>query len=59
MGRLARQYQERARMAMAALAVVAGVVVWMMIATFIIVLIFRGAIFYRDIIFDMSKPGQR
>jgi len=59
MGRLARQYQERARMAMAALAVVAGVVVWMMIAAFIIVLIFRGAIFYRDIIFDMSKPGQR
>jgi type IV pilus assembly protein PilC len=41
MGTLARQYQDRARIAMAALAVVAGVAVMMMIAGLIIAMIFR------------------
>ena len=41
MENLARQYRERARMALSALAVVAGVGVFVMIAAFIIVLIFR------------------
>jgi type II secretory pathway component PulF len=38
---LARQYRERARMALGALAVLAGVAVGVMIAAFIVVLIFR------------------
>ena len=50
MGRLAKQYQEQAQAAMAALAVVAGWAVWAVIAAFIIVMIFRGAFFYRDTI---------
>jgi type II secretory pathway component PulF len=41
MGLLARQYQERARMALAALAVIAGVVVWASVAALIVVLILR------------------
>jgi type II secretory pathway component PulF len=41
MDTLARQYRERARMALSALAVIAGVGVLVMIAAFIIVLIFR------------------
>jgi type IV pilus assembly protein PilC len=41
MGRLARQYQEQARAAMAALAVLAGVGVWIVIAALIITMIFR------------------
>ena len=57
MGLLARQYQDRARMAMAALAVVAGVAVWALVATFIIVMIFHIAFFYRDTIMDLAKPG--
>jgi len=41
MGLLAKQYQDRARMAMAALAVVAGVAVMLLIAGLIIAMIFR------------------
>jgi type IV pilus assembly protein PilC len=41
MGTLARQYQDRARMAMTALAVVAGVAVMLLIAGLIIAMIFR------------------
>ena len=41
MGILAKQYQDRARMAMTALAVVAGVGVMMLIAGLIIAMIFR------------------
>jgi type II secretory pathway component PulF len=58
MGILAKQYQERARMAMKTLAYAAGFAVWAIIAAIIIVLIFRGAIFYRNTIIDMSRPGQ-
>jgi len=41
MGHLAQQYQDRAKMAMAALAVVAGIAVVLVIAAIIITLIFR------------------
>ena len=41
MEKLARQYQEQARMALIALAVIAGVGVFVIVAAFIIVLIFR------------------
>ena len=58
MGILAKQYQDRARMAMAAVATLAGFVVWAVIAAFIIVLIIRIACFYRDTIMDLAKPGQ-
>jgi type II secretory pathway component PulF len=43
MGRLATQYQERARIAMAAVAVIAGVAVVVVVAAIIITLIFRIA----------------
>ena len=56
MGLLARQYQERAKMALAALAVVAGWVVWAAIAAVIIVLIFRLFSFYLGAIYDAMKP---
>jgi type IV pilus assembly protein PilC len=46
MGRLARQYQERARLALATLALVAGWAVWAIIAAIIIALIFRLFSFY-------------
>jgi type IV pilus assembly protein PilC len=59
MGLLAKQYQDRARMAMSALAVAAGFAVWAMIAALIIVLIFRGAFFYRNMIMDLSNPHAR
>ncbi len=52
MGVLAKQYQERARMAMAALAIAAGWIVWAVIAAFIIVLIFRVASFYVNTIYS-------
>jgi type II secretory pathway component PulF len=58
MGILAKQYQDRARLAMAALATIAGFVVWAVIAAFIITLIIRIACFYRDTIMDLAKPGQ-
>jgi type II secretory pathway component PulF len=41
MGRLARLYQEQARLAVKALTIIAGWVIWMGIATFIIIMIFR------------------
>ena len=50
MGRLARQYQERARMAMAAMAVAAGWAVWALVATLIVALIFRIASIYLNAI---------
>jgi type IV pilus assembly protein PilC len=46
MGRLARQYQERARLALATLSLVAGWAVWACIAAIIIALIFRLFGFY-------------
>ena len=56
MGILAKQYQDRARMAMAALAILAGFAVWAVIAAFIIVLIFRVFSFYTNAIYDAMKP---
>jgi len=46
MGHLARQFQERARAALAALTLLAGWVVWAMIAAMIVLLIFRIFSFY-------------
>ncbi|MCA9271385.1 MAG: type II secretion system F family protein [Planctomycetales bacterium] len=46
MERLSRLYEERAKAALAALAIVAGFLVWGLVALFIIVLIFRFALFY-------------
>ena len=54
MGRLAGQYQERARMAMMLLAGAAGWAVWALVAAFIIVLIFRIALFYIGILTDLT-----
>lgn len=46
MAHLSRQYEDRAKAALAALAVLAGFLVWGLVAAFIIVLIFRFAMFY-------------
>ncbi|MBN1393854.1 MAG: type II secretion system F family protein [Pirellulales bacterium] len=46
MGILSRQYQERARMALAALTVLAGWAVWGLVAAMIILMIFRLFSFY-------------
>lgn len=56
MGMLARQYQERAKMAMTLLAGAAGLAVWALVAAFIIVLIFRMAFFYVGQIYDAMPP---
>ncbi len=55
MARLSRQYQERARMALAALTTVAGFAVWGVIAAIIIFLIFRLFSFYIGTINDALK----
>lgn len=46
MALLSRQYQDRARAALATLTTLGGVAVWMLVAAMIIVLIFRLALFY-------------
>ncbi len=46
MGRLSGEYQDRARTALATLTKLAGVAVWVLIASIIIALIFRLAMFY-------------
>lgn len=46
MAHLSRQYQDQARAAIATLTMLAGVAVWVLVATFIIVLIFRLFSFY-------------
>jgi type II secretory pathway component PulF len=46
MAHLSKLYEERAKAALAALAVLAGFLVWGLVAAFIIVLIFRFAMFY-------------
>lgn len=57
MGLLAKQYQERARGALAVLAVVAGWIVWASIAAIIITLIFRiFLISYLGALNDAMKP---
>jgi type II secretory pathway component PulF len=53
---LARQYQERARIAMATLTVVAGWAVWAVIAAMLITLIFRVFFFYLGAITGAMKP---
>lgn len=56
MGRLARQYQDRAKLAMTAMAVAAGFAVWAVIAALIILLIFRVFFFYLGALNDAMKP---
>lgn len=46
MDRLAVQYQEKAKAALNTLAIIGGVIVWMMVAGIIIALIFKLAMFY-------------
>jgi type II secretory pathway component PulF len=53
---LARQYQERARIALATLTVVAGWAVWAVIAAMLITLIFRVFSFYLNAITGAMKP---
>ena len=50
---LSRQYEEKARHRMAAVAVVAGFAVWGLVAMFIIAMIFRIFSFYLDTINDL------
>lgn len=56
MGRLARQYQDRAKLAMTAIAVATGFAVWAVIAALIILLIFRVFFFYLGALNDAMKP---
>ena len=55
MGRLSNQYQERARMALAALMTVAGFLVWAVIAVMIIFFIFRIFSFYLSVLQSASS----
>jgi type IV pilus assembly protein PilC len=55
MARLSRQYQDRARAALATLTTLAGFGVWVIVAALIIVLIFRIAFFYLGTINSMMK----
>ena len=50
MALLSRQYQDESRAALATLAMLAGFAVWMVVAAFIIVVIFRLAGFYLGMI---------
>ncbi|MFZ5829991.1 MAG: type II secretion system F family protein [Planctomycetota bacterium] len=50
-----RQYQDRARAAMATLTMLAGVAVWMMVAALIIVMIFRLFSFYLGALNDAAQ----
>lgn len=55
MDRLSQHYEEQGKVAMRALAVVGGVVVWMMVAAFIIFFIFRIAFFYFGLLDDLMR----
>jgi type II secretory pathway component PulF len=55
MGRLAHQFQDRARSALSVLTLVAGWVVWAAVAGMIIFLIFRLAFFYLNTINDAAN----
>ncbi len=57
MRRQAEDYQQRAATAMSLLAQMLGYVVWALVATLIIVLIFRIFSSYVDTINNLSKPG--
>ena len=54
---LSRQYHEQAQFAMKTLNTVAAFLVWMMIASIIIMMIFRLASFYFGEINKLSRPG--
>jgi type IV pilus assembly protein PilC len=56
MGRLARQYQDRARMALAAMAVAAGWAVWALVAMLMVALIFRISSIYLNAIRGAIGP---
>jgi len=53
---LSRQYQDRARAALATLTMLAGVAVWAAIALLIIAMIFRLFMFYVGAIYDAMAP---
>ncbi len=52
MGRLSKQYEEKAKLALTTLSVIAGFVIWALVAAFIIFLIFRVFGFYVGTIND-------
>lgn len=53
---LSKQYEDKARRALAVLTTVAGFLVWALVAAIIIVLIFRVAMMYVNTIYDAMKP---
>lgn len=55
LARLSRQYQDRARTALAILTKLAGFAVWVVIALVIIALIFRLAMFYFGMLYDAME----
>jgi type IV pilus assembly protein PilC len=55
MALLARQYQDEARRSMTTLTVLAGFAVWGVVAAIIIVMIFRLAFFYLNILNDAAS----
>jgi type II secretory pathway component PulF len=56
MGRISEEYNQRATLAISMLAQVAGYVVWLLVAGFIIMLIFRFASFYLNTINELVTP---
>lgn len=56
MGHLARQYQDKGRLAIRAMAVAAGILTVMLIFGIMIALIFRIALFYVGTINDLAQP---
>jgi type II secretory pathway component PulF len=57
MGRISKEYNQRASLAISVLAQIAGYAVWIMVSAFIIMLIFRMASFYTNTIYELSQPG--
>lgn len=57
MGRISKEYNQRASLAISVLAQIAGYAVWIMVSAFIIMLIFRMASFYTNTIHELSQPG--
>ncbi|MDA0834385.1 MAG: type II secretion system F family protein [Planctomycetota bacterium] len=53
--RMSPQFEDQARRTLRALAVTLGWVIWGMVAIFIIMLVFRIALMYRDLLIDAGK----
>jgi type IV pilus assembly protein PilC len=56
MGRISREYNQRATLAISVLAQIAGYAVWLLVAAFIILMIFRLASFYINTIQQFAQP---